>query len=166
MIGFMLIKQFGPTPELSAAARGDILRETLGEVAANHHRFMHHHFQFEAFQRYGYKPRKGMGLSGKAFYRSYWGRKLKQKKQQLPLVWSGEQRTLAKIRDVRATKKRATLVQHARGLNRRNPASQIHMNEEIRAVAPFEAKEAVQLAGKLFGKKFRGLKASKTIRVG
>lgn len=123
------------------------------------------HFLPEGKRLYGYTPRKGEGLSGKAFYRSYSGRKLKKKGHLKPLVWSGESMALAKIRDVRATRNRATLVQHARGLNRRHPASQVRMNEEIRAIAPNEIREAARFSSGVFKRLVRQVKASKTTRI-
>ena len=68
-----------------------------------------------------------------------------------PLVWSGEQQELAKVRDVRAGKK-ARLVQHARGLNRRNPKSNIRMNDEIRIISDREVKIIATFAGSCYGR--------------
>jgi hypothetical protein len=84
----------------------------------------------------------------------------------LPLVYSGESRDLALgNKDVRATRKEARLVQHARGLNRRNPRSDIRMNDEIRAIAPSEEREAVRVAEREFKKRVRAITATKTTRV-
>jgi hypothetical protein len=171
MIKFITIKETGATPSMTARQHGTIMRDVLARVAANHHeKFMFRHFRSEAFSRYGYAPRKGEGLSGKAFYQSYTGRKNKQKGHMKPLVWSGEQEMLAKIRDVRSTRQgsigRARLIQHARGLNRRNPNSEIRMNEEIRAIAPSEEKEAFSRSGVLLRKAYRELRGTTTKRVG
>lgn len=166
MIGAILIKQTGPTPELMKREMNAIMTGTLAAVADNHFRFMHMHFEPIAFSRYGYKPRKGMNLSGKPFYRSYTGRKMKRFGHMLPLVYSGESRDLALgNKDVRATRKEARLVQHARGLNRRNPRSDIRMNDEIRAIAPSEEREAVRVAEREFKKRVRAITATKTTRV-
>lgn len=167
MIGFILIKETGPTPKITKTQHNEIMSYVLGQVAANHHmKYMWMHFRRDTARRYNYKPRNGEGLSGAAFYKSYTGQKLKKKGHMNPLVFSGVSETLAKIRDVRATRSAAVLVQHARGLNRRNPKSDINMAEEIRTVAPSEMKEAYRLSGSLLRKRYREITATQTTRVG
>lgn len=169
MIGSILIKQTGPTPELAKRKMDALMKGTLAAVADNHFQFMRMHFEPIAFSRYGYKPRKGTGLSGKRFWASYSGRKQKQKRHQLPLVWSGTSRDLALVspgKDVRATRKEGRLVQHARGLNRRNPASDVCMHEEIKTVAPSEKQAAVNCAQLEFSRRLHAIKDSKTTRIG
>lgn len=166
MIGVILLKQTGATPELMKREMNTLMKGTLAAVADNHFRFMPYHFQPLAFARYGYKPRKGMNLSGPAFWWSYTGRKQKEKGHVLPLVWSGKSKELALgTKTVVATRKEARLVQHARGLNRRNPNSGIRMHEEIRAIAPSEEREAVRVAEKEFKRRLRAITATKTTRV-
>lgn len=165
MISGVMITEFGPTPGLLDKHRDRLIRETLEAVARNHHKFTDRHFRIEAKRLYNYTPRKGEGLSGKAFYRSYMGRKLKQKGHQLPLVWSGEQRTLARIGEVRSRGNKTVLVRGCRGLNRRNPNSLIRMNEEVRRMADSERREAATLAQKTFAAKLRSIHAKKTTRI-
>ena len=166
MIGYITIRERGPTPGITKSEQGDIIRDVLAHTAANHHaKFMHRHFTHDAKRIYGYKPRKGEGKSGKEFWTSYTGRKNKVKGHMKPLVWSGVSQTLAKIRDVRSNRNRAVLVQHARGLNRRNPNSEINMVEEIRTVAEGEAREAYRMVDSLFRKRVREIRITKTTRV-
>jgi hypothetical protein len=165
MISGIVMTEFGPTPGLVARERDRLIRETLETVAKNHHRFTDRHFRIEAKRLYNYLPRKGEGLSGKAFYRSYMGRKLREKGHQLPLVWSGQQRTLARIGEVRSRGNKTVLVRGCRGLNRRNPHSLIRMNEEVRRVADSERQEAEALAQKTFAKKLRSVQTTKTTRI-
>lgn len=142
-----------------------IIRETLAETAGNHHQFMRKHFTIAGAREYGYKPRKGEGKTGRDFWRAYTGRKKKEKGHQRPLVWSGTSETLAKIRDVRATSKRATLIQHARGLNRRNPNSDIDMRDEIRTISEPEERVAVQFAGRSLREKYANIHATQTTKL-
>lgn len=167
MISNVVVKEWGPTPGLLKSQVNRLIKESLTATAEYHFRFMHYHFEMIAFGRYGYKPRKGMGLSGKAFYRSYTGQKLKKTGQMNPLVYSGDSKKLALAEPplVRATRNKATLVQRARGLNRRNPKSQIHMNEEIKAIAPSEEKADQQFTRQDFLRRMKELKATKTTRV-
>lgn len=166
MIGFVVIKESGPTPRKIRKEHGRIVTELLAETASYHHKeHMHKHFTAAGGKEYGYAPRKGEGLSGKAFWQSYTGRKNKQKGHMTPLVWSGEQQELAKIRDVRAGRKKARLVQHARGLNRRNPKSNIRMNDEIRIISEREVNINSEFAGKLLRKKYRAISGTQITKI-
>ncbi len=160
MIGSIEIKQFGPTPEHTKAAQGTALRGALQAGGIMYHsRFMAKHFTIAGGIEYGYLPRKGQsqGVGSRNFFRSYSGRKQKQKGHQRPLVWSGASEQLARIQDVRATRKRARIIQHARGLNRRNPRSEIDMAKEIRTVSAAESTLVVSTVGDEFMKRIRSL---------
>lgn len=153
-------------PRVATREHARIIGEMLEETASNHHKkYWAKHFTVYGAQEYKYAPRKGQGLSGKAFFKSYLGRKNKQKGHMNPLVWSGESKTLASIRDIRRGRLRATIVQHARGLNRKNPRSSIRMNEEIRAVSPAEIKADMAFAEKLIKKKYRTIRGTKITRI-
>jgi hypothetical protein len=166
MIGHVIIEETGATPGISKREQGRITKEVLEGVAENHHRrYMRKHFTIAGGREYGYKPRKGEGLSGKAFWQSYTGKKKKQKGHQRPLVWSGASEQLARVLDVRANSKRARLVQHARGLNRRSRHSDIRMYQEISAVSQAEIRTAVDLAGQLMQKKYQAIQTTKTTRL-
>ncbi|MFA5911847.1 MAG: hypothetical protein WC815_23955 [Vicinamibacterales bacterium] len=167
MISSIVVKEWGATPGLLKSQVNRLIKESLAATAEFHFRFMHFHFEMIAFNRYGYKPRKGMGKSGKEFYQAYTGRKLKKTGQVNPLVYSGESRRLALAEPPRvtSTRHRATLVQRARGLNRRNPKSDIRMNEEIKAIAPSEARGDLRFTQHDFVRRCRELRASKITRV-
>jgi hypothetical protein len=168
MIESIVIKEFGAMPGLIKSQINQLTKESLVAAATNHYyKYMPLHFTMAAYSRYGYKRRKGEGQSGKAFYSSYTGQKLRKKGHLLPLVWSGKSKELALDGDpkIAATRYRATLIQRARGLNRRHPKSQIFMNEEIRAVTQSEIDAAALSAGRAFRRRAAELKATKTTRV-
>lgn len=143
-------------PGVSKRVLGACVKDALAITAANHHaKYMWRHFQPEAFNRYRYTQRT----------KGYVRRKLRTKGHNRPLVWSGQSEVLAKIRDVRSTRNRATLIQHARGLNRRKPTSLVQMNKEIRAVADPETREATRIANLALAAGLKNSKATKTTRV-
>lgn len=149
----IILTEIGTVPRHLRAMHGKMVKRALMETLAEHHRdFMPGHFTKEGARKHKYKPRRGEepGLSRKQFFRSYTGRKQREKGHTLPLVWSGASRVLAQVRDVRGNTKRARLVQHARGLNRRNKHSDINMAREISDVSPDQA----QVARDRFGRKY------------
>lgn len=166
MIGSIVLTERGATPRIAKRKQGQITKAMLAETAANHHaKFMHKHFTVAGGREYGYKPRKGEGKSGRDFWRSYTGRKKREKGHTRPLEFSGASKTLAKIRDVRATRNRARLVQHARGLNRRNPHSDIRMQDEIRAISEPEVRAAMQFAEQSLQRQYAEIQTSKRTRL-
>jgi hypothetical protein len=167
MISSIVVKEWGATPGLLKSEINRLITESLAATAEFHFRFMKFHFQMIAFNRYGYQPRKGMGKSGKEFYQSYTGQKLRKTGQVNPLVYSGDTKAaaLAEPPLVRATRHKATLVQRARQLNRYKPKSGIRMNEEIRAIAPSEERADITFLGRDFRRRVKELRASKTTRV-
>ncbi len=121
-------------------------KETLEQMGRRwHDLYLPEHFKESAYSRYGYYKRKGMGLdpSGRAFRRSYTGRKLRQQHHERPLVFSGEGQSLAlgPVR-IRATGKQARVVLPSK-FNLRNPKSRISMREEITKIIPAEAQDLV-----------------------
>jgi hypothetical protein len=140
---------------LSRSEVNDAIRRTWFIVGSDYHRaFMAKHFTHAGAREYGYAPRKGeRGAPGsKGFRRSYTGRKLRQKGHTLPLVWSGESRTLARVRDVRATSKGCRIVIHANKLNFRNPKSEINMRDEVTRVSDMEARVVMRDFAHTLGK--------------
>lgn len=147
MIGNIIMIESGAAPKGLKRHHPGLMRTALGQAGAFYHvQFMPKHFTTEGAREYNYTPRKGeqAGLGTKEFFRSYTGRKAKQKGHKRPMVWSGASEILARIRDVQATSKRARIKQHARGLNRRNPKSDVRMNLEIRTTSAPE-RRAVRL---------------------
>jgi len=130
-------KKFGVRKrQLQTAAR--VALEDMGR--AWHDQFLPLHFTADAYARYGYAQRKGMGLDpqGRAFRRSTVGRKIRYKGHNLPLVYSGEGRMLAlgPIR-LRSSSKQARVVLPSK-FNYRNRKSRISMRDEITKLIPAE----------------------------
>jgi hypothetical protein len=168
VIDAIVIRERGPTPKIAKRQLNHLTKQMLSETGAYYHaKYMDKHFTAAGAAEYGYAPRKGQksGISGKAFFRSYTGRKLKQKGHTRPLEWSGASRTLAGIRDVRANSKRARIVQHARGLNRRHPNSAVNMAKEIRTVSAAETRDLIGFAGGRFDHYMKGINQTRTTRI-
>lgn len=159
MIGGIVITSAGATPRmLLRDARGrftagspgaKLLKASFFKIGVHWHReFLPEHFKNSAMSRYpdAYRPRKGErgNPHPRGFEKSYTGRKLRRFGHTRPLVYTGESRRLANIRDVRATMKGNRVVIHARTLNRKNKHSQINMREEATVI---NAAEERVLAG-------------------
>ncbi len=107
----------------------EIQQPALESVGIEFHRkFMHIRFTERAKRLLRYTPRK----------RSYQAAKRRSKGHNDPLVWTGESRGIARLRDVRATSKRTRVKVHAKKLNFRHPNSQINMADEVTRVADSE----------------------------
>jgi hypothetical protein len=158
MIDAIVVTEFGATPGLLKSEINRLTKEALIAAAENHYReYMPMHFTMAAYSRYGYKPRSA----------KYLAKKNKIYGHVLPLVYSGTSKNLALSGEpkISATRHRATLIQRARGLNRRRPGSQIHMNREISAVTQSEVNTASRVAGREYLRLARELSVSKTTRV-
>lgn len=143
MIGHIKVRERGATPGILAKEWRAIAKTAWRETGIVFHQsFLPKRFTHEGARLLGYTRRKGELLKGtKRYWRTYTGRKEKKFGHTLPLVYSGESRQLARIRDVRATSNGAKVVLNARKLNFKHPKSTIRMNEEIRRVAPVEAEK-------------------------
>ncbi len=129
--------KYSGAAKLIAKDNGVALRELGQAFKAGYQRALVHwhekyrplHFTRVAYLRYGYLKRAGEKLTpqSKPWKRSYTGRKwaagprLVGEHHTNPLVWSGRSRTLAAIRDVRATSKGGRCAIHARALNWKKP---------------------------------------------
>jgi len=130
------IKYDGFPPRVPRREINDVIRACLTRMGETWHRaYRPKHFTRAGAKEYGYTPRKGEGLHGRAFWKSYMGRKQRQKRHQRPLVWSGESELRSRVRDVRATSKRVRIVLRTPTLNYRNKHSKINMAEEMRTVS-------------------------------
>jgi hypothetical protein len=123
-------------------------REALEAMAREwHSRFLPLHFTADAYQRYGYTQRKGMGLDpqGRAFRRSTVGRKIRYKGHNLPLVFSGEGRMLAlgPIR-LRSSSKQARVALPGK-FNLRHSKSRISMRDELTRILPEESRVLLEI---------------------
>lgn len=127
-------------PGLGKRIFNNSVKATLATIAEDwHDEMLPRHFTEEGAREYGYYLRKGQGLdrSGRAFQRSYTGRKLREKGHELPLVFSGEGRGLARLRKINATNKQASVVLPSK-FSFRNPKSRIDMRAELTATTQSE----------------------------
>ena len=72
-----------------------------------HAKFRPKHFTKAGAKEYGYQPRAGEGLSGKAYWRSYTGRKQRRLGQANPMVYSGKSRERTERKMFRAVSRGA-----------------------------------------------------------
>lgn len=113
-----------------------------------HEQFRPKHFTKEGAAEYGYEPRKGeqSGTSGKAFWRSYTGRKLKKFGHTLPLVFSGELRDKARTARIEATSKGVRVfLTNAGKANFHHPKSTIDMRAELTRISIAEMRESTEI---------------------
>lgn len=137
-------REQGPTPRGMARHLRRVEKMMWQNLGEFWHKTMRpKHFTHAGAREYGYRPRKGErgNPHPKGFARSYTGRKLKKFGHTLPMVFTGESRSLTGIRDVRATSKGTRVVMRARGLNRRNRHSNINMREEMTRISILEKKQ-------------------------
>ena len=100
------------------------------------------HFTKEGEREYGYEPRSGeeSGQSGKAFWRSYTGRKLKKFGHTLPLVYSGDLRDRSRVARIENNPTGVKVVlTRANKANFHNPHSNIDMRAELTRISIDEA---------------------------
>lgn len=174
MIEYIQTRYFGPVAELAREAgvprsifrqeRREALR-TMAETWNARYRDLH--FAGDARRRYGYLPRKGEDLphGSKAFRRSYTGQKLRRFGHVLPLVFSGQSRTLARLARVTATSDRARVILPVPGLNRRNPISQIDMRDEATRITEEERSVLTRGLDKDLGRRLRLIRATRTRQI-
>lgn len=129
-----------------------------------HTEFRPIHFTKRAASRYRYTPRAGQRAprGSKAYKRSYTARKQREKGHTLPLVYTGQSRTLSRLLDIRATSRRGRVVSHARGLNRRprdrrGRLSPIRMAKELTRLIPTEKRAMIEAFGKRVSRGVRAL---------
>ena len=133
------------TGELNNREFNRAKRDAFYHIGVRWHRDMRpKHFTKEGAREYGYKPRKGERGSGRGFKRSYTARKLKIHGHTLPLVFSGESRSLSAVRRIKATSNGVTIRMHAPSLNRKHAASEIVMREELTTISAAEEKRLLR----------------------
>lgn len=136
------IKEKGFVPRGMKRAYGRVSKAAWFETGVRFHgEHRDDRFTKEHGRKAGYKKRKGedAGLTGKAFWQSYTGRKLRFKKHTRPLEWSGDTRRAVRSANITSTSKGAKVAYSgARKLNFRNPRSDINMSEEFRRLTPEE----------------------------
>lgn len=147
MIGEIKIRERGATPGILKRELQK-LKKAAFEAAGVcwHQQIRPKHFTTAGAGEYGYAPRKGErgNVGSHGFQRTYTGRKLKAYGHTRPLVLTGESEAMSRIRDVRATSKKARIVIRAPRLNYRNPASQANPRAELTAVSQKDAAAMVK----------------------
>ena len=139
MIGAILITTNGPTPDAMAKHLRPAQKVAFKAIGTLWHRTMRpKHFTKAGAREYQYKPRGGEPGGGEQFKGSYLERKLRVMGHALPLVWSGESRSLTRLRDVRSTSKSARVVMRANKLNFRASPNAPDMREELRTISSSE----------------------------
>lgn len=166
----VLVQYSGATPDHMTKRNVNRLKrfawQELGEWFHKH--LMPKRFTQEGARELDYSPRAGeqLGLDRKAFWRSYTGRKLRQKGHTKPLVFSGESEALAtRIRDIRATGKGARVINHARKLNFHSRRMSMRMNEEVTRISPREAEQLRHEFNKMLGTQFRSVRRKERRRL-
>jgi len=124
------------------------MREMWRELGIYWHRKMRpKHFTNPGAREYGYTPRQGERgrphPKGK-FYRTYTGRKLRQRGHTRPLVLTGESRALTRMRIVRADSKGVRIPIKANKLNYRYRGSPIHMRDEMTRISMRERQQLIR----------------------
>lgn len=169
------ISETGPTPGMMKREFNRIVARAYRVMGIHWHReFLPKHFTAEGGKEYGYAPRAGAagGSSGKAFWRSYTGRKIRSKKtekpQPRPLVYSGESRLKSKYQDVRSNSKGGTVVLHLRALNftrRKGSSTELNMRTELTSTTPAEQAALARTARRFMTAEFRKIRGRTTERV-
>lgn len=126
-----------------------------------HKKYRPEHFKNSAFSRYGYTPRAGMRKSGKAFRRSYTGRKLARHGHTRPLEFSGTSRRLSRQRKVSATRNKVKVSMPINAFNYRPRNSQVDMVAEMRTITVDEARTMTRLYGRYIEQRLKRRRTSK-----
>lgn len=114
-----------------------------------HDRMRDKRFTVEHARAAGYAPRKGDGLTGKAFWNSYQGRKQKRFGHQRPLEFTGKTRAAVRSYVSLSSTSKGSRASYpgARIFNFRNPKSDPRLNPalEFRYIIPSEAAELAKV---------------------
>lgn len=110
------------------------------------------HFSEQAYERYRYTRRKGMGLdpNGRTFRRSYTARKLRERRHNRPLIYTGDGATqaLGPVR-LRGTDREQRVILPSK-FNFKHPKSRVSMRDELTRVLPEETRDLVERARRAF----------------
>lgn len=132
------IKESGVTPRRLRPIMRQRQITMFGKLGAYWHRYFRpKHFTQAGAVEYGYQLRKV----------KYTHRKLRKFGHANPLVFTGESRELARMKDIRATSKGVKIVMPAvRKLNFRPKSGTIHMADELRTISAREVRTLEQQA--------------------
>jgi hypothetical protein len=163
------MRERGATPKLAAREANNINRDAAAEVALTwHDRYVRKHFTNAGATEYRYTPRAGERGSGKAFRKSYTGKKLLSKGHTRPLVFSGESyvRVLGSRTNITSTARRgeaqARLRMNAPALNFKNPRSSIDMRDELTRVSDPEQDELTIVGREYQESRYRAIATTET----
>ena len=168
MIGHIRIKERGATPRGMAKELNRIKKDTWRDTGIYFHRSMLPlRFTKRGGEMLRYAKRKGEGIpkSDPRYKRSYTGRKERKFGHTDPMVYTGESKGIARIRDVRSTSKGVKIVIGARKLNFRHPKSKIQMNVEIRRVTTQETNKLANEHDKNLDRRLKQIGTTKTTTV-
>lgn len=157
------------TVNLNQRAWNRVVRDCWMKVGKMWHKHMaQKHFTKAGAREYEYTPRKGeeSGVSSKAFWRSYTGRKKKAKGHTLPLVWSGETRSRARTARIEAyatrRKSGVRISLNLPALNRLSRKSNINMREEMTTVSARESQVLIRYLNKLIDRRLKAIRRTAT----
>ncbi len=139
-------------------AINDCLKASYQHIAEYWHReFRPKHFTRGAFQRYPgvYKART----------KKYRRHKLKTKGHSLPMVYSGETRTLSRIRNIKATATGVKIILRMPILNTSRKGGKVNMREEMTAVNARERATLIKLFVRQMALKINSIRATRTKRI-
>jgi hypothetical protein len=143
------------TGEVSKRKWDEILKETWYAWAeAWDTRFKMRHFTPEGAKLYNYDPRGA----------AYMKRKMRVHGHNLPLVWSGASRLLAKRPNIKATSKWGRARINAPGLNLRRAGKQTPMYVEMTRVTVNERRALLAVANKQLERGLRMARKSGAVR--
>jgi hypothetical protein len=127
------ITESGVTPRKLRPIVRQMQITMFGKLGAYWHRYFRpKHFTAAGAAEYGYTPRT----------QKYTRRKLRTFNHANPLVYSGESRELARMKDIRATSKGVKIVMPAvRKLNFTPKGGRIKMADELRTISAGEQKQ-------------------------
>lgn len=100
MLQTITVKERGAVPRKLRKAYNQAGRESWLRTAAEFHsNYRDKRFTVAHGKAAGYQPRAGENLpyGSKQFWRSYYGRKIRQKGTRAPLVWSGKTRDATRL---------------------------------------------------------------------
>lgn len=162
-----LIKYTGSVPRAMAKQGRGILKAAWHDLGVTWHRELRpKHFTAAGAREYKYQPREGEpGKPGRTRGRSYLRRKQRMFGHTLPLVFTGELRSLTRIRDVRATAKGVRVVMQANKANWRRSPGAPNMAAELRTISSAENRKLQRQLNDTVNRGFAAIRSSETVRI-
>lgn len=153
------VKDRGSVPRRFGKVHTHASRRSWRAAAWNFHEHRRDlRFSAEHGKAAGYSPRKGeqAGLSGKDFWRSYTGKKMRIYGHRRPLEFTGETRKAVRTATITFTSKSARVkYPGAAKLNFRHPKSQVRAADEFRRLIPSDASSMAHAYDQTYDREFR-----------